>query len=448
VRPEVLGPVVKILGENVVLWGVSAVTREPGRSHPWHSDIESSAQGGGFVSVWIGIENTSRDSSLGLLPGSHRYGQTVQEARVARGIHREDGTAASILEIARLHDAGAQVLVPDMNDGEAVFFDGRLWHGTDNSSGDTRTALLVQYAAADRPVHIPDWGELDWPFGFRPEQPEVLLVHGTGSGSTHRLASPPPVPPAGQSRMGTVVHTFRLPVDAGRREPWQPFPAFSGPTPVLADMSCHASVLDAGRSPHPPHAHDEEEILLSLHGEVELVIAERPSDPGPRIERLRPGSFVYYPAGQHHTIRNPGGAPVAYLMLKWRAPTVRSPTPLATELVRVGSASLGDGAEFSTSVLLDATTGCLDTLHCHLSLLAPGAGYEAHRDDYDVAIVTLDGTVETVGQRVPPWSIVYVGAGELHGMRNVGRRLARYLVFELHRSSRLADRLRRALPGG
>jgi mannose-6-phosphate isomerase-like protein (cupin superfamily) len=448
VRPEVLGPVVEILGTDVVLWGVTAVTREPGRSHPWHSDIESSGPSGGFVSVWIGIENTSRDSSLELLPGSHRYGRTVQEARAARRIHRDDGTAASVLEIAREHDAGAQVLVPDMADGEAVFFDGRLWHGTDNTSGDTRTALLVQFAAADRPVRIPDWSELDWPFRFRPEQPEVLLVHGTGSGSTHRLVSPPPVLAAGRSRFGTIVHTFALPVDAGRREPWQPFPAFSGPTPVLSDMACHASVLDAGHSPHPPHAHDEEEILVALHGEAELVIAESPSDPSPRVEHLRPGSFVYYPAGQHHTIRNPGGAPVGYLMLKWRAPTVRSRTALATEVVHVESGSPGDAAPFSTRVLLEAATGCLDTLHCHLSVLAPGAGYESHRDDYDVAIVTLEGTVATVGRRVPPGSVVYFAAGELHGMRNVGRGLARYLVFELHRSSRFADRLRRAFPRG
>ena len=46
--------------------------------------------------------------------------------------------------------------------------------------------------------------------------------------------------------------------------------------------------------------------------------------------------------------------------------------------------------------------------------------------------MTLDGTVETLGQRVEPFSVIYCSAGELHGMRNVGSERARYLVFEFH----------------
>ena len=35
----------------------------PAKSHPWHCDIESCAPEGGFVSVWIGLLNTQKESS-------------------------------------------------------------------------------------------------------------------------------------------------------------------------------------------------------------------------------------------------------------------------------------------------------------------------------------------------------------------------------------------------
>jgi mannose-6-phosphate isomerase-like protein (cupin superfamily) len=198
-------------------------------------------------------------------------------------------------------------------------------------------------------------------------------------------------------------------------------------------MSCHASVLAGGHSPHPPHAHVEEELLVPLHGEVELVIPESPRDPAPRTERLRPGSFVYYPAWQHHTIRNPGQEPVAYLMFKWRTPEWGDGGELGTEIVRFDDVSPPDGARaFWTHHLLDGPTGCLEKLHSHLTVLAAGAGYEPHEDAHDVAIVLLEGAVETLDRRLEPLSVVYFAAGEPHGMRNVGAAPARYLVFELH----------------
>jgi mannose-6-phosphate isomerase-like protein (cupin superfamily) len=232
----------------------------------------------------------------------------------------------------------------------------------------------------------------------------------------------------------TAIHRFELPLGPGEpAKPWQPFPAFRGPTRTCSDMSCHASVLVGGHSPHPPHAHVEEEILIPLDGEVELTIPAGPTDPSPRIERIRPGSFVYYPAWQHHTIANPGTSPVGYLMFKWKAPPNGAAQPLGTGVHEFAELAPPEGAKaFWTKRLFEGPTGCLGKLHAHLTVLAPGGGYEPHRDAYDVAIVTLEGTVETLGQQVEPRSVIYYGAGELHGMRNVGTEPARYIVFEFH----------------
>jgi hypothetical protein len=80
------------------------------------------------------------------------------------------------------------------------------------------------------------------------------------------------------------------------------------------------------------------------------------------------------------------------------------------------------------------------TTYRHTSALAPEADYEPHVDAYDVAIILLEGEIETLGERVLPQSVIFYLAGEPQGMRNPGGARARYVVFEFHGSQmRVAD---------
>jgi hypothetical protein len=88
----------------------------------------------------------------------------------------------------------------------------------------------------------------------------------------------------------------------------------------------------------------------------------------------------------------------------------------------------------SMPVLFEGPTAYLDKLHAHVTDLQVGAGYPAHIDEHDVAIVVFTGTVETLGKTLGPGGTIFYAAGEPHGMRNVGDERARYLVFEFHRS--------------
>jgi hypothetical protein len=82
-HPAIIEVVGKLLGEDVMLWGASIQTRGPGVAHPWHTDIESSGPSSKTVAVWIGLEHTSRDSALLVVPYSQRFGLTIQEESTA-----------------------------------------------------------------------------------------------------------------------------------------------------------------------------------------------------------------------------------------------------------------------------------------------------------------------------------------------------------------------------
>jgi quercetin dioxygenase-like cupin family protein len=433
--PEILGIIKRLLGEHVILWGASVQSRNPQQIHPWHSDIETAQPNVRSASVWIGIENTTRESALQVISGSHRFGHTVQEALVQHGLRRGEATSQMVEDWAKQIDRSARLVMPDMTDGEAIIFDGRLWHGTENMRPEgTRTALLLQFAAADEEIRIPDLGHLEWPFSFRPERPPVLLVSGTSAHSpSHDI-----VPPPSLSSSSPVPHILKVHTEALEGDPvtgWKPHSIFSGATCSLEHLTVHASVLNPGCCPHAPHAHPEEEILIVLDGEAHCTIPAGCEEHAPRVEVLHSSQFVYYPAYQFHTIHNASEKPITYLMMKWRGPLRSGESAWEPHIGRPGEVTPVVGETFAPRFIAEFPTSYLTKLHSHQSVLLPGGGYEPHADDHDVAIIVLSGSVQAQAQTFGPNSFLFHSAGALHGLRNAGDTIARYLVFEFHSSS-------------
>ena len=133
----------------------------------------------------------ARSSSLHLISGSHRLGYTIQELVKQHGLRRGDGSAQMIEAWAKEIDRSAHFVKPIMADGEAIIFDGRLWHGTENKRQDERTALLLQYAAADEKISLPDLSQLEWPFRFRSERPPTIVISGAALPGLNEVEKPP-----------------------------------------------------------------------------------------------------------------------------------------------------------------------------------------------------------------------------------------------------------------
>ena len=225
------------------------------------------------------------------------------------------------------------------------------------------------------------------------------------------------------------------------------FYIFKGITKNLFNISCHISALSPGHSPHTPHAHKEEEVLLILSGSIDIIFPDRLSPKKDQYIHLNKGQFAYYPSGIFHTLQATGKTPANYLIFKWYTVLEKGHPVLPFKCFNMlnHSEHLNDKKSFSQYHIFEGSTNCLQKLHCHISVLQPGAGYEPHSDTYDVSILVLEVELETLGQRAKPYDVIFYAAGESHGMHNPGTAAARYIVFEFHVYNKTFKRVFNAL---
>jgi quercetin dioxygenase-like cupin family protein len=253
------------------------------------------------------------------------------------------------------------------------------------------------------------------------------LARRVGKETRRVFGSRPPRPWRGG------VHPLWEPMQARWGEGWDAANLAHGRSRGIPSFGCHVSELAPGTSPHPPHRHPEEEILLVLSGEVEVILPDIPAGAETFRRRLRPGEFAYYPTYFGHTVQTVSRGPSRYLMFKWRGRHGGNGETLGhgvyEPLAALGDVGQGGGG-LRTLKVMEGPTEWLARLQCHSSALPPGSAYPPHVDPYDVAIVLLKGEVETLGRRVEAGSLVLHPSGQPHGMRNAGEVPAEYIVFE------------------
>lgn len=428
-RDDILDLVRSLLGQDVLLWGAQLVRKKPGVVHPWHTDVEPSGKVGRAVTVWMGLHNTNRDSSLQLLSFSHRFEASLEQVVYQAGKSKSDVTTGDVRTWALQRDSRSRVERFDVSDGDALLFDGKLWHYSENGNlTGTRAALLLQYATPDMAIRVPAKDGYDWPFRFSKDRAPCIVLSGVDRFGVNDTVPPPaPIWPC-------WIKTFDRMPELLKQDNWQIFKIFKGRTSCMKRMSCHMSVLREGATPHLPHSHPEEELIIVVSGQVDIIRVGGTASQTESAERIGPGAFVYHAAYQSHTICSVGPGPATYLVFRWKGKQGTDKADvLQSSTFHIGTRKATIGQKgFKQSRILKGPTQYLSKLRAHVSILEPGAGYPPHRDPYDVAIVVLRGTVETLNRQVGPHSVIFYFANELHGMKNPGKTEASYLVFEFH----------------
>jgi Phytanoyl-CoA dioxygenase (PhyH) len=175
-RPDIVRPLLPILGPEIVAWGAARIVRRPKQTHRWHVDVEHIRWRG--LSVFVGLAN-SEQAGLRFVDGSHLIKETPQEAGVS--------SDEEAVELARTRNSAARVSEPVLPTGSMVVFDGRTWHASTNRSQTTRVGLLLQYAPSSETFAIPlNWEE---PMRWHEKPPPLVRVAGSGRHSGPNVVS-------------------------------------------------------------------------------------------------------------------------------------------------------------------------------------------------------------------------------------------------------------------
>lgn len=85
---------------------------------------------------------------------------------------------------------------------------------------------------------------------------------------------------------------------------------FDAPTPTLAEFECHITTLNPGESPHPPHHHADEELMIIKAGTLEAL-------QGDKTNIVTAGGIIFEASNELHGLRNIGPDAATYFVLRF-----------------------------------------------------------------------------------------------------------------------------------
>ncbi len=86
----------------------------------------------------------------------------------------------------------------------------------------------------------------------------------------------------------------------------------AGDTPASSKFVTGRYTLPAGKSPHPPHSHAEEEVMIIESGRGEILCDGKTT-------KIGPGSVMFTTPNVVHGINNTGDEPIVFYYIKWES---------------------------------------------------------------------------------------------------------------------------------
>ena len=85
---------------------------------------------------------------------------------------------------------------------------------------------------------------------------------------------------------------------------------FDAPTPTLANLECHITTLNPGESPHAPHRHANEELMVVKEGTLAAL-------QGDQTNIVTAGGIIFEASNEWHGLKNIGTNQAVYYVFKF-----------------------------------------------------------------------------------------------------------------------------------
>jgi quercetin dioxygenase-like cupin family protein len=91
-------------------------------------------------------------------------------------------------------------------------------------------------------------------------------------------------------------------------------------TANLTRLEIHVTTLAPGASPHPPHRHPHEELMIVQSGHIEAL-------QGGVLRHAGPGAVIFEASNELHGLHNPGPDSATYVVIRIDPPGLASTDP-------------------------------------------------------------------------------------------------------------------------
>ncbi|SDL07691.1 Cupin domain-containing protein [Catalinimonas alkaloidigena] len=243
--------------------------------------------------------------------------------------------------------------------------------------------------------------------------------------ATHALAQTTPLP-------ASVIRWDAHPAETTRTGARRQLVDERSTTP-LAYLEIHATTLNPGLAPHPPHTHDDlEELVIVKEGQLRVTIGDRESV-------LGPGSVALALPGDAHGFTNAGTTPVTYYIFRYRS---KAPMDVArgqkaggSLLLDVQALPLQANANGGRRDYFNRATAMFSRFEMHATTLKAGLQSHApHTHAAEEFILPLRGNVEEqIGEERGPATagdLIFLASLVPHAITNTGDSPTEYFAFQ------------------
>jgi (S)-ureidoglycine aminohydrolase len=206
-----------------------------------------------------------------------------------------------------------------------------------------------------------------------------------------------------------------------------------GYTPYLSNIEVHITMLEPGRSAHPPHKHaNTEELIIVKEGKLKVTIAGK-------TKTLGPGGVAMAMPGDLHEAVNESREKVSYYLLKYTKKGTDSMVPntkaIPSILVDWNEVAVQKNERGLRRQQFNQATVLFEKFDMHATTLKQNEiSHAPHTHRQEEIIIVRKGNIEMqIGdtfQNAQPGDLIFLNCNIPHALKNVSKGECEYFAFQ------------------